>query len=111
MLNPDEFTVRCLCGRQALRVHCPKCGYHDIYSYARRYTVIKRKKNEQRLKNYRCKRCGEIFTQQDWTMNCNAPPYRAAHRPSKNEPKLDTPEDRQKFIQEFQDLEALRKLP
>jgi len=72
--------------------------------------VIKRKKHEQHLKNYRCKRCGMVFTEQEWTMDCNAPPYRAAHRPPANEPKLDTPEDRQKFIDDFRDLKKLKEL-
>ena len=76
----------------------------------RRYTVLRTKQDERKLKNYRCKRCGEIFNQDDWQRNCNAPPYRAAHRPPKNEPKLDTPEDRQKFIGRFHDLEVLKNL-
>ena len=107
-----DYTARCLCGRVATRVHCPKCGCADVYAYSmsRRYTVLRTKEDERKLRNYRCKACGEIFNQDDWTRGCNAPPYRTRGRPPANEPRLDTPEQRQKFIDDFVNLEKLKEL-
>lgn len=76
----------------------------------RRYTVLRTKQDERKLQNFRCKHCGEGFNQDDWQRNCGAPAYRKAHRPPKHLPKIDSPEDRERFLRDFATLEKLRAL-
>jgi hypothetical protein len=90
----------CLCGRLRTRVHCPFCGSYTVLGYAKRDKVNRGDGRIEEIRSFRCRRCSEIFNDDKWQFECNAPllgsirPNPAKEKPLKkkkpNEPILDT---------------------
>src|SRR5215831_4993637 len=85
-----DQTAEWLCGRLQAREHCPKSGSYQLLGYARRETVNRGHGVVAHLKAYRCRRCAEIFNDDDWRLNCHAPALRPIGRPRKLTVKVDT---------------------
>jgi len=103
-------TAECLCGRLQAREHCPNCGSYQLLGYARRETVNRGHGVVAHLKAYRCRRCAEIFNDDDWRLNCHASAYRPRGRPRKLTVKVDTIEERAQLLEYLREVQKLRSL-
>jgi len=72
----------CQCGQMTQRVHCPHCGVYSVYARSHKKNTTKTRADgtEVDLQTYQCRRCGWVFDDDDWRLNCHAPrKLRAAH--------------------------------
>jgi hypothetical protein len=76
------------------------CGSYTVLGYAKRDKVNRGDGRIEEIRSYRCRRCSEIFNEDKWRFECNAPllgsirPNPAKEKPPKKkkatEPVLDT---------------------
>ena len=110
MQDTRDQTAECSCGRLRIREHCPNCGSCNVLGYATRVTVNRGHGIKAHLKSYRCRRCGEIFNEDDWQLNCHAPALRPIGRPRKLTVKVDTVEERADLLERLREIQKLRDL-
>lgn len=73
--------LRCHCGRDAEKIHCPLCGSTKRYGYAKRKDTVTREDGSHViLRVFRCEACSHIYNDDDWQLRCNAPWLRAVAR-------------------------------
>lgn len=85
----DNSTI-CICGRLAVKVHCPICGSQVVLAFARREQVMGENGEVRNRSVFRCRRCNNIFNDDEWRVNCRAPHIRttrAQHDPSDDQHK------------------------
>lgn len=63
-----------------------------------------------RLKTYRCRRCGEVFDDDDWQLNCRAPTMKPIGRARKLTVKVDTAEERAALLEHLREIQQLKDM-
>jgi hypothetical protein len=69
----------CICGRDASRVHCPRCGIFTVYARSAKRNTWKTRANGDlvSVQTFQCRRCGLLFDDDEWRTGCRAP-FKAA---------------------------------
>lgn len=72
-----DSNEKCRCGRDMARAHCPACGRIDVYPRLRGTTFVINKETGEKFANkeWRCRGCSLVFTDEDRYMNCEAPAF------------------------------------
>ena len=68
-------TDTCTCGRYSSILHCTSCGWQSVYAFAksRDTIVIRQDGSREAIQTYKCRHCGNIFTEDDRRFRCDAP--------------------------------------